>query len=103
MQKAERKNKKGRTEVETRQSVLYKYLDYSPAEIASVGHSSAQVPQSRHASASITNLPSPSEIASAGHAAAQVPQLTQSSEITYAIMISSFKLVYTCIQAICLF
>ena len=40
--------------------------------------------------ASISKCSAPSAIDSAGHSAAHVPQLTQSSEITYAIMISSF-------------
>ena len=55
--------------------------DYS-ALIAPFGHSASQVPQSRHASASITYLPSPSLIASAGHTSAHAPQLTHSSLIT---------------------
>lgn len=68
-------------------------LDYS-AEIAPVGHSLSQVPHSRHASASITYLPSPSLIAPAGHASAHVPQLTHSSEITYAIILVLLNLYY---------
>jgi hypothetical protein len=60
-------------------------LPYS-AEIAPVGQVASQVPHSRHASASITYLPSPSLIASAGHSPAQVPHATHSSEITYAIV-----------------
>lgn len=57
-------------------------MGYSPGAIADVGHASAQVPQSTHASGSITYLPSPSEIASDGHSPAHVPHITQSSEIT---------------------
>ena len=60
------------------------------ATIAPVGQEASQVPQSRHASASITYFPSPSEIASAGHSPAHVPHATHSSVITYAIIISSF-------------
>ncbi len=60
------------------------------AEIAPVGHAASQVPHSRHASASISNLPSPSWIASAGHSSAHVPQATHSSPITYAMFITSF-------------
>ena len=63
-----------------------KFFNYSPATIAPVGHSPSHVPQSRHASASITYLPSPSLIASAGQASAHVPQATHSSVITYAMI-----------------
>lgn len=59
------------------------------AEIALVGHSASQEPQSRQASASITYLPSPSLIASAGHIGTHEPHATHSSEITYAIIESS--------------
>lgn len=60
------------------------------AEIAPVGHAASHVPHSRQTSGSITYLPSPSEIASAGHSLAHVPQATHSSEITYAMIRSSF-------------
>ena len=56
--------------------------NYSPGVIAPVGQASAHVPQSTHASASITYLPSPSEIAPDGHSPAQEPHITQSSVIT---------------------
>ncbi len=67
-------------------SAIRLHLNYS-AEIAPVGQAASQVPHSRHASASITYLPSPSEIASAGHSLAHVPQATHSSEITYAMIV----------------
>jgi len=56
---------------------------------APTGQTLAQLPQSMHASASITYLSSPSLIASTGHSAAQAPQLMHSSEILYAMMRSS--------------
>ena len=62
--------------------------DYS-WEIAPVGQAAAQLPQSKHSSALISNLPSPSLIAPTGHSPAQLPQEMQSSEITYAIGITS--------------
>ena len=67
---------------------MFKYLNYS-AEIAPVGHSASHVPQTKQVSASITYFPSPSLIASAGHTGAHDPQATHSSEITYAMIISS--------------
>ena len=60
------------------------------AEIAPVGQAASHVPHSRQTSASMTYFPSPSEIASAGHSLAHVPQATHSSEITYAMILSSF-------------
>lgn len=54
---------------------------------APTGHVSAQAPQSRQVSASITYLPSPSEIAPAGHASAQAPHWMQASLIAYAITV----------------
>lgn len=59
--------------------------------IAPDGHAPAHVPQSIQESASISYLPSPALIAPTGHSPSQVPQLIHSSEITYAISISSFK------------
>ena len=73
-------------ELLTQLPCFYKIFNYSPATIAPVGHSPSHVPQSRHASASITYLPSPSLIASAGQASAHVPQATHSSVITYAMI-----------------
>ena len=61
---------------------------------APTGHTSAQAPQSMHFSASITNLPSPSEIASTGQPSAQAPQEMHSSEILYAIILSSLYFFY---------
>ena len=61
---------------------------------APTGHTSAQAPQSMHFSASITNLPSPSEIASTGQPSAQAPQEMHSSEILYAIILSSLYFLY---------
>ena len=78
---------KGKRTATHQRQLLSRNGDYSPGWIASFGHSASQVPQSRHASASITYFPSPSLIASAGQTAAQEPQDTQSSEITYAIII----------------
>ena len=60
--------------------------------IAPVGQTPAQVPQSIQVSASISNLLSPAEIALTGHSGSQVPQFTHESEITYAILFSSFKM-----------
>lgn len=56
---------------------------------APTGHVSAQAPQSRHVSASMTYLPSPSEIAPAGHASAQAPHWMHASLIAYAIAVTS--------------
>ena len=61
---------------------------------APTGHTSAQAPQSMHFSASITNLPSPSEIASTGQPSAQAAQEMHSSEILYAIILSSLYFFY---------
>jgi len=47
---------------------------YSAGAIALSGHSSTQVAQSLHFSASITYAPSPSEMASSGHTSAHAPQ-----------------------------
>jgi hypothetical protein len=55
--------------------------DYS-GEIASVGQSSTQEPQSRHFSASMTYLLSPSEIASVGQLPTHEPHEIHSSLIT---------------------
>ena len=60
--------------------------------IAPDGQAPAHVPQSMQESASISYLPSPALIAPTGHSPSQVPQLIHSSEITYAIGISSFKI-----------
>ena len=60
---------------------------------APTGQTSAQAPQSIHVSASITYLPSPSEIAPTGHSPAQAPQLMHSSEILYAIINTSERLI----------
>ena len=59
-----------------------KTLYYHSGDIASTGHSPAQVPQSVHSDALITYFPSPSDIASTGQTAAHVPQEVQSLEIT---------------------
>ena len=59
--------------------------------IAPVGQAPAQVPHSMQVSAAISYFPSPAEIAPTGHSPSQVPQLTHESEITYAILSSSFK------------
>ena len=59
---------------------------YYSAEIAPVGQAASHAPQSTHASASISYLPSPSEIAPTGHSLSQEPQLTHSSLITCAIV-----------------
>lgn len=58
---------------------------YSAGFGESVGHTSAQAPQSIHSSASITYMLSPSEIQLVGHSGSQAPQLIQSSFIKYAI------------------
>ena len=63
-----------------------------PPETAPVGQTPAQVPQEMQASASITYWLSPWEIALTGHSLSQVPQLTQESEITYAMIISSLNI-----------
>ena len=63
-----------------------------PSLIAPVGQASAQVPQSMQESASNTSRSSHREKSPAGHSLSHVPQLTHSSEITYAIVISSFNL-----------
>ena len=63
-----------------------------PSLIAPVGQTPAQVPQEMQASASITYWLSPWEIALTGHSLSQVPQLTQESEITYAMIISSLNI-----------
>ena len=60
-------------------------MNYWP--IAPTGQAPAHVPQSTHASASITYCPSPAAIAPTGHSPSHVPQLTQASEITYAIIL----------------
>jgi len=59
--------------------------NYSPGEIAPVGQTSAQVPQSTQVAGSIEYF-APSEIAPLGHSSMQVPQAMQSSLITYAIL-----------------
>ena len=53
--------------------------------IASLGQVSAQLPQLKQASASITYLSAPSLIALTGQTSAQQPQLIQLSLITYAM------------------
>ena len=60
-------------------SILYR-------EIAPLGQASAQVPHSVHCSGSIEYF-SPSEIAPTGHSSIHVPHATQSSPITYAIIL----------------
>jgi len=60
---------------------------------APTGHASAQAPQSRQVSASITYLPSPSEIAPAGQASAQAPHWMQASLIAYAITVTSCRFI----------
>lgn len=57
-----------------------------PWEIAPVGQTPAQVPQSMHFPASMLYCESPWEIAPTGHSGSQVPQLTHESLITYAII-----------------
>ena len=64
------------------------FRNYS-STIEPVGHVAAQVPQPRHASASISYLSSPSVIAPTGHSPAQAPHFTQPSLITNAIELSS--------------
>jgi hypothetical protein len=54
---------------------------HQPAEIASVGQTAAQAPQSWHFAGSIQRALSFSEIASTGHSLSQEPQLTQASLI----------------------
>ena len=66
--------------------VITRAFYYYSAEIAPVGHAASHAPQSTHASASISYLPSPSEIAPTGHSPSQEPQLTHSSLITCAIV-----------------
>jgi hypothetical protein len=51
------------------------------AEIASVGQTPAQAPQSWHLPGSIQRILSFSEIASTGHSLSQAPQFMQASEI----------------------
>ena len=58
--------------------------------MAPTGQLAAQVPHSTQALASMTYLLSPAEMASAGQLAAQVPHMTQSSEITYALVSTSY-------------
>lgn len=60
------------------------------SEIAPAGQVPAHEPQEIQVAASISNLPSPSLIAPTGQEPAQAPQDTQLSEITNAIIISSF-------------
>lgn len=55
--------------------------NYSPAEMAPEGQTSAQVPQSTHTLGSIEYF-SPSEMAPEGHSSMQVPHAMQSSLIT---------------------
>ena len=57
-----------------------------PWEIAPVGQTPAQVPQSMQVSAAMLYCESPWEIAPTGHSGSQVPQLTHESLITYAII-----------------
>ena len=59
---------------------------FQPWEIAPVGQTPAQVPQSMHFPASMLYCESPWEIAPTGHSGSQVPQLTQESLITYAMI-----------------
>jgi len=61
--------------------ILFFAANYSAGWIASVGHASAQVPQSVHISGLMLYL-SPSEIAPTGHSSIQVPHAIQSSLIT---------------------
>ncbi len=59
---------------------------FQPWEIAPVGQTPAQVPQSMHFPASMLYCESPWEIAPTGHSGSQVPQLTHESLITYAMI-----------------
>ena len=59
-------------------------------EIAPLGQASAQVPHSVHCSGLIEYF-SPSEIAPTGHSSIHVPHATQSSPITYAIILKFNK------------
>lgn len=68
-------------------------LNYS-AEIAPTGQEASQAPQERQVSLSISYWESPCEIAFAGQPDAQVPQLMQLSEITYAIVKTSYMLCF---------
>jgi hypothetical protein len=56
-------------------------LFYGDSLIASVGHTSAQVPHPVQVPLSMLYFASPSRIACTGHSSAQVPQDTQSSVI----------------------
>jgi len=56
-----------------------------PAEIASVGQTGTQAPQSMQRSASILYCVSPWLIAPVGHSPSQLPQEIHASEITCAI------------------
>ncbi len=60
---------------------------YYSAEIAPVGHTDSQEPQSMQASV-ITYLASPSSIAPTGQAPAQAPHFTHSSEIACMVFTS---------------
>ena len=73
--------KNGRVRRVRTRPFFMQFVRVQPSLIALTGHSPAHVPQSRHASASITYLPSPSEMAFTGQTPAQVPQAMQSSLI----------------------
>lgn len=62
---------------------------YYSAEIAPVGHTDSQEPQSMQESVT-TYLASPSSIAPTGQEPAQAPHFTHSSEITCMVFTSNF-------------
>lgn len=76
---AHAKIKPARSKSENSLDFIFKFI-YS-SEIASAGHTPAQVPQLTQAPASMTRLPSFSEMADDGHSGSQAPQFTQASEI----------------------
>jgi len=57
-------------------------LSDQPAEIADVGQTAAQAPQSMQRAGSMTYWVSPAEIAPTGHSLSQEPQEMHASEIT---------------------
>ena len=66
-------------------------LYYQPSEeIAPAGQEASQAPHDKQVSAFISYFVSPCEIAPTGQPSAQVPHETHESEITYAIVRSSF-------------
>lgn len=77
--RAHAKIKPARSKKEVSLDFIFRFI-YS-SEIASAGHTPAQVPQFTQAAASMARLPSFSEMADDGHSGSQAPQFTQASEI----------------------